>query len=107
MYLNEHINTMRKLTMIVILAVFMAFSLIAQADDQDIVLQLRQAGEVMPLEQILTISRQQQPGRILEIELEQERDAVLYELKILAEDGQVWELKVDAKNGTLLKRERD
>lgn len=77
------------------------------ADDQDQVLQLRQSGEVMALEQILMISRQQQQGRILEVELEREGDDIIYELKILADDGQVWELKVDARNGNLVKKELD
>lgn len=77
------------------------------ADDQDQVLQLRQSGEVMALEQILMISRQQQQGRILEVELEREGDVIIYELKILADDGQVWELKVDARNGNLVKKELD
>ena len=77
------------------------------ADDQDVVLQLRQAGEVLPLEQILSISRQQQQGRILEVELEQGRNGIIYELKILADDGQVWELKVNAKSGAIIKQEHD
>jgi len=77
------------------------------ADDQDLVLELRQSGEILPLEQILKISRQQQQGRILEVELEKERTGIIYELKVLADDGHVWELKVDAKSGDLIKRERE
>ncbi|GKT12320.1 MAG: hypothetical protein ISEC1_P1298 [Thiomicrorhabdus sp.] len=73
------------------------------SDDQDRVLNLREAGEILPLEQILKITRKEIDGRILEVELEQEKETILYELQILDITGQVWELKIDAKTGDIIK----
>ena len=98
---------MGRLITITTIILLSLYSLQGHTDDQDRVLELRLAGEVMPLEQILKISRQYQQGSILEVELEQEWNTIIYELKILADDGQVWELKVDAKSGAIIERERD
>jgi len=82
-------------------------SLQAHADDQDRALQLREAGEILPLEQILEISRKQIDGRVLEVELEQKHGTLLYELEILDDNGRVWELEVDATDGTIIKQKRE
>ncbi len=78
-----------------------------QADDQDRALALKQSGQVLPLEQILTQARHYQTGRLLEVELEQEDGRLIYELEMLDDHGRVWELKFDAANGKLLKQEED
>lgn len=77
------------------------------ADDQDQALELREAGKILPLEKILEISRKQIPGRVLEVELEREDGLLIYELEILDEQGRVWEIEIDARNGKIIKRERD
>lgn len=77
------------------------------ADDQQRALQLRESGEILPLEEILVISRKQVDGRILEVELKRKHGVLLYEIKILDINGRVWELKVDASNGTIIEREQE
>lgn len=61
----------------------------------------------MPLEQVLSDYRQQQPhGRILEIELEQEKPGLLvYEVYAVDTKGIVTEFQYDARTGQLLKQE--
>lgn len=76
-------------------------------DDQSRALQLLQMGEILPLEEILAISRQQIDGHILEVELEQKRGRMIYEIEMLDHKGRVWELKFDATNGDILKREQE
>ncbi len=76
-------------------------------DDQFRALELLQQGKILPLEEILVISRQEIDGHILEVELEQERGEIIYEIEMLDQQGRVWELKLDATNGTLLKRKRE
>ena len=68
---------------------------------------LRAAGEIVPLEQVLSDYRQQQPhGRILEIELEQEKPGLLvYEVYAVDTKGIVTEFQYDARTGQLLKQE--
>lgn len=77
------------------------------ADDQDRALQLREAGKILSLGEILSMNSAWIDGHILEVELERERDILIYELEILDDKGRVWELKVDAKSGRIIKRELD
>ena len=72
-------------------------------DDQDKARQALQAGQVMPLRQILDRVEREQPGQVLEVELEQEEGQWLYEIKLLRADGSLAKLKVDARDGRILK----
>jgi len=81
---------------------------IVQADDDYIeAKRLRDKGEIMSLEEILKNVRQAYPGRILEIELEDEKGRITYELEILGDDSIVREIYIDAKSGELLSVEED
>jgi uncharacterized membrane protein YkoI len=81
---------------------------IVQADDDYIeAKRLRESGEIMPLEEILKNIRRSYPGRILEVELENEKGRVIYELEILGADSIVREIYIDAKSGELLSVEED
>jgi uncharacterized membrane protein YkoI len=82
-------------------------SMQGHADDQDHALQLREAGKILSLEEILSISRKQIEGRVLEVELERKHGTLIYELEILDDKGRVWELKVDATDGRIIKREQE
>jgi uncharacterized membrane protein YkoI len=63
--------------------------------------------EILPLSRILAIAAERAPGDVLKIELERDRTALVYEVKILARDGRVREVKIDAKTGAVLKVEED
>ena len=81
---------------------------IVQADDDyREAKRLRESGEIMPLEEILKNVRTTYPGRILEVELENEKGRVIYELEILGTDSIVREIYIDAKSGELLSVEED
>jgi uncharacterized membrane protein YkoI len=67
---------------------------------------LVEEGRIQPLSAIL--SRESiQPGQILEVELEEEDDLLIYEIELLDESGHVWELKFDAVTGSMIERERE
>lgn len=66
---------------------------------------LTESGAILPLEEIIPLIQAQQPGKILELELERETGRHLYEIEILDERGAVWEFKVDAASGEILERE--
>ena len=66
-------------------------------------------GDILPLTQILEKARKVQPGRILEVELEYEKEhgGYVYELEILDKKGQVWELEFNAVTGEVVELERE
>ena len=58
-----------------------------------------EAGRYVPLEDIIRDARQRYPGRIVEVELEDDDE---YEIEILQADGTKVELEYDARTGELL-----
>jgi len=73
----------------------------------DKVWELKQSGKIIPLEDLIKQVRRDYPGRIIEIELEDEDGRYVYELELVDENGVVWELEVDASTGQVLKYEQD
>lgn len=81
---------------------------IARADsDHNRARELKEAGEILPLEQVIETAKKERPGRLLEAELKKKEGRFIYELELLDEEGIVWELKYDAKSGALLKSKQD
>ena len=76
-------------------------------DDYREAQRLRDEGEIMSLEEIMKNVRKTYPGRILELELEDEKGRIIYELEILGNDSIVREICIDAKSGDLLSVEED
>lgn len=75
--------------------------------EQDAMRAALQRGEVLPLVKILAIAQQNVPGDIIEVELESERGALIYEIKVLAQSGRVREIEIDARTGNVVKIEDD
>lgn len=81
---------------------------IADADiDHEDVRKLREAGEVVPLEQLIAKTRRLHPGRLIEAELEKRGGRYVYELEYVDDAGTVWEFRYDAHTGELLGREHE
>jgi len=97
----------RLIPLLLISTIVFAYSYSYADEDHDKAYQLLRSGKVLSLEEILGISRQHVQGKILEVELEQEDKQLIYELEILDDKGIVWKLKVDARTGTLIKKEQD
>ena len=74
-------------------------------NEHNVVREALQRGEVLPLVKILAIANQQVPGDVIEVELEDEKSALVYEIKILTSTGRVREVKIDARTGKVLKIE--
>lgn len=79
----------------------------ASEDDHERARRLRDSGEVLPLAEVIDRVRERQPGKLLEVELNQEHGRWIYEIMLLSPDGAVWEYEVDAATGELLERERE
>lgn len=59
------------------------------------------------LQAILKKVRSEFPGRIIEVELDDDDGRLVYEIKLLDSKGRLFELDVDPRNGNILKVERD
>ncbi|MBE0439173.1 MAG: hypothetical protein IBX57_05260 [Gammaproteobacteria bacterium] len=66
--------------------------------------ELHLRGEIVSLESLLPTIRQYGDWPILEIELEQKHDVLLYEIELLDDQGRVQKLRFDAKTGKEIKR---
>jgi len=96
------------LTTVMVLVVLMLAAVFALADEDHLeARRLMESGSIQPLETILERVRAQRPGRILEVELEEEDRRYVYEIELLDESGQVWELKMNAVTGEILEQEQE
>lgn len=68
---------------------------------------LKELGPTVSLDKIIEKAKMRQPGRLIEVELEESKGRMIYEIEILDEDARVWELEFDAKTGEFLKREEE
>lgn len=61
-----------------------------------------QAGQILPLGRVLERLARDQPGQVLEVELEHDKARWVYEVKLLQTGGQVIKFNVDAATGEVL-----
>lgn len=92
---------------ITLLLLAMAAAAAADPHDHDRARAALERGEVLPLAEILATVTAQVPGEVVEVELEREHGAWVYELKVISPDGRMLEVLVDATAGRLLKQEEN
>jgi uncharacterized membrane protein YkoI len=100
----------RILSVLIAVPLLLALPPAAVADgerDHDRARAALRAGEVLPLATILERVAQQQPGQVLDVELERDDGHWIYELKLLQGSGALVKLKVDARDGRVLRRKGD
>ncbi len=78
-----------------------------QDHDQERARRALEAGEILPLNEILQDVQQRYPGTVVELELTPENGRWVYELELLAPDGRLLRLRVDAKSKQLLQEAGD
>lgn len=79
----------------------------AQASDRDEVDRVWaavQAGDLLPLDQVLERLRRSHPGQVLAIELERDDGRWVYEVKVLQPGGRLLKLELDGRSGSVLKQ---
>lgn len=76
-------------------------------DRKDRVYEMRQKGEVRPLAEILAKARAEYPGKVLDMEFEDDDGSAVYEIYILQSGGRVLEVKYDARTGAKISAEED
>lgn len=77
--------------------------------EHDRALRAVEQGRILPLKSILERAEKAYPGQLIEAELEEGRDGgLVYEIKMLGQDGRLLKLIYDAASGELLKaRQRE
>lgn len=98
---------MKRMILSVLLLLLLSPLLLPAGSDHERARALLEAGDILPLEQILQRVRESHPGRLLEVDLEQEGEALIYEVELLDGEGRVWELELDAVTGEMLKEKQE
>lgn len=63
-----------------------------------------QAGEVLPLPELLARLQRTHPGQVLEVELERDDGRWVYEVKLLQAGGRLLKLELDGRTAAVLKQ---
>ena len=78
--------------------VLLASAVPAYADgDHERARRAREAGEIAGLDKLLAAVARDQPGRVIDVELERKGGSYIYEIKLLAPDGNRRKLYYDAR----------
>jgi uncharacterized membrane protein YkoI len=95
---------MIRLLLLVLVSMVPLIGRAAADEDHERARHAREAGRVLPLQQILASARDAFGGEVLDVELEDgdEGGALVYEIKLLAAGGRVVKLEYDAVSGELL-----
>ena len=100
-------NTVKKLLVAVGLVLVTMSGTRADDDDHNLARRALEQGRALPLADIIAKITPQVPGRIIEVELEDEDGMLVYDLKVLSPKGRLQEIEVDAATGKILKIEDD
>jgi hypothetical protein len=77
-------------------------------DNHERARQALEAGEILPLRNILERVEREYPGQVVDVELEREHEngpgRWVYEVKVLRSGGTLIKLKIDARDGTITGR---
>jgi uncharacterized membrane protein YkoI len=76
-------------------------------DDHERARRALEAGEVVPLDQILQEVQTHYEGTVVEVELSEEEGRWVYEVELVASDGRLLQLRIDAKSKELLQEDGD
>lgn len=98
---------MGKLIVALLLAALLVPAARADRDEHERARELRDAGTILPLEQIIGHARKHAQGRLIEVELKQKGGRYLYEVEMLNEQGELWEVLLDAASGELVEIKRE
>jgi uncharacterized membrane protein YkoI len=89
----------------VVLACAHSASVRADQSDHDRARRALEAGEILPLSEILKVAESVRRGRVIELELEREEGRWVYELELISPGGELYEMEIDAATGQLLELE--
>ncbi|MDR3438651.1 PepSY domain-containing protein [Telmatospirillum sp.] len=94
---------MKTIALAIVLASLLAGTPVAADSDHDVARRALEAGQILPLRDILTRVGTAFPGQMIDTDLETEGGRLVYEIKVLTSDGRVLKLLYDARTGEMLK----
>lgn len=94
-------------TLLMLLALLSGGAALARDHDHDQARRAVEAGEILPLRQILERAEVDFPGQFVEADLKRKHGRAIYKIKLLTANGRVLELYYDARSGRLLKTEEE
>ncbi|KRW95296.1 PepSY domain-containing protein [Paracoccus sp. MKU1] len=74
----------------------------ADAPDFEYARDAVEQGKILPLAEVLAKLHETQPGRVIEVDLDEEDGMTLYEVELVTEDGRLIEVEIDAASGRIL-----
>jgi uncharacterized membrane protein YkoI len=92
---------------ILLILILIAAPAVADRDDHDRARQALEAGEILPLADILDAAEAAGRGRVIELDLERDDGRWVYELELLSPEGLLYEMEIDAATGAVLDVERE
>ena len=95
------------LTRILLLQAMLSASSMAWAGDHERARALLEQGKILSLSEIMKQASSQIPGKILEVELEEEEGKIVYEIEFLSEHNVVMEMFIDAHTGQIISIEEE
>ena len=78
-----------------------------QAGDHERARELLEQGKILSLSEIMEQTSDRFPGKVLEVELEEEDGLIVYKIEFLGEHDTVMEMIIDARSGELILVEED
>lgn len=103
---KQQLSTLKATAVLAVLACCLGLQTAAASNkgDHERARQALESGQILPLRTVLDKLEREYPGKVLEVELEQDEGRWIYEVKLLQADGQLLKLKLDARTGALLQR---
>ena len=95
------------MTRVFLILALLAGPALADDDGQDRARRALQAGEILPLSDILAAAEAARPGRVIELELDRDDGRWIYELELVTREGRLYEMEIDAATATVLELERE
>ncbi len=92
---------------VLVLCLALAGPVLADDKDHERARRALEAGEVLPLGEVLARVAREMPGDVLEVELERDDGRWIYEIKLLRADGALLEVEVDAATAAVIEVEQE
>lgn len=89
------------------LVVLPCLSAMADDDDHDAVRAAVDSGRALSLAHLKRVVSKRVPGEIVSVKVDREDQALVYEFRILTENGHLVEAEVDAADGRILEIENE
>lgn len=79
----------------------------SESEDYDRILKSAREGKILPLARLKAVVLARWPGELLDVSIHSRRESIIYEFRIVRDDGKLTEVEVDAANGKIIEVENE